>query len=193
MIAMTGRQPHADFDLAGKGLLIPSLQPEPLPISQIAPSPCTEACPAGINVKAYVSLIAEGRFDEALNVVRQHCPLPGVCGRVCPAPCEDVCRRSEVDDPVAIRSLKRFVADYGLENPGPLPSPTDLHSDRVAIIGAGPAGLTTAYDLRLSGYPVDVFEAEAEPGGMLRYGIAAYRLPEDILNSEIASLCASGI
>jgi NADPH-dependent glutamate synthase beta subunit-like oxidoreductase/coenzyme F420-reducing hydrogenase delta subunit/Pyruvate/2-oxoacid:ferredoxin oxidoreductase delta subunit len=179
--------------LGGAGLLVPRLQPDPFPIQAVEPSPCTQACPAGINVKSYVSLIAEGRFAEALEVVRERCPLPGICGRICHHPCETVCKRCEVDEPVAIRALKRFVADLELELPQPTPPPPPDKTERVAIIGSGPAGLTAVYDLRLAGYPVKVFEAEPEPGGMLRYGIADYRLPTDVLDTEIGVLTRAGI
>ena len=107
--------PTGILQLEGTGLLVPTIQSEPLPISAIEPAPCTQACPAGVNVKAYTSLIAERRFAEALEVVRRHCPLPGVCGRVCDHPCEAVCRRGQFDDPIAIRALKRFVADLETE------------------------------------------------------------------------------
>lgn len=172
-------------------LLIPALQPEALPIAQIRPSPCTLACPAGINVKGYVSLIAEGRHDEALETIRRRCPLPAICGRICHHPCEKACRRGRYDDPVAIRSLKRFAADHA--NARVAPAPPILHDERIAIVGSGPAGLTAAYDLRLEGYGVTIFEAASEPGGMLRYGIADYRLPRDVLDREIEVLCRSGI
>ncbi len=162
----------------------------------IPPSPCTRACPAGVNVKAYVSLIAEGRFGQALEVVRRNCPLPGICGRVCHHPCEEACLRGEIDAPVAIRALKRFVADLALELPAPeaaVEAKAPLRSHRVAVIGAGPAGLTAAYDLRRAGYPVTVFEAAPEPGGMLRYGIAPYRLPREVLDAEIETLARAGL
>jgi len=179
--------------LDGFGLVVPSLQAEPFELLAVEPSPCTQACPAGINVKSYVSLIAEGRFAEALEVVRERCPLPGICGRICHHPCESVCKRQEIDEPVAIRALKRFVADLGLELPDP-PPPIPAHkSERVAIIGSGPAGLAAAYDLRRAGYPVTVFEAEPEAGGMLRYGIADYRLPPDVLDAEIGVLERAGV
>ncbi len=162
-------------------------------IRSIPPSPCTRACPAGINVKAYVSLIAEGRFGEALEVVRRNCPLPGICGRVCHHPCEAACLRGGIDSPVAIRALKRFVADLELEPAESEPPREPLRSHRVAVVGAGPAGLTAAYDLRRAGYPVTVFEAAPEPGGMLRYGIAPYRLPREVLDAEIEVLVRAGL
>lgn len=183
-----------DFDdLAGRGLYAPSLQPQPYPIRRIEPAPCTQACPAGINVKAYVSLIAEERFAEALEVVRARCPLPGVCGRICHAPCEIACNRGSTDEPVAIRALKRFISDREDELTRPLAPPQRRRKGRVAIIGSGPAGLTAAFDLRMAGYPVTVFEAESEPGGMLRYGIADYRLPPELLAKEINVMLRAGV
>ena len=172
-------------------LLIPTLQPEAMPIAAIRPSPCTLACPAGINVKGYVSLMAEGRHAEALETIRRRCPLPAICGRVCHHPCEKACRRGRYDDPVAIRSLKRFAADHAHVDPLRPPPITQTH--RVAVVGSGPAGLTAAYDLRLAGYGVTVFEGASEPGGMLRYGIADYRLPREVLDAEIDTLCRAGV
>ncbi|MBI5837091.1 MAG: FAD-dependent oxidoreductase [Candidatus Eisenbacteria bacterium] len=181
------------LELQGRGLLVPTLQSEPLPVRAIDPSPCTAACPAGINVKAYVSLIAERRFAEALEVVRRRCPLPGICGRVCHHPCENACKRGHSDEPIAIRALKRVVADRERDFPRPAPPPGPTRSGRVAIVGSGPAGLTAAYDLALAGYPVTVFEADSEPGGMLRYGIADYRLPPGVLDAEIGVLQRAGV
>lgn len=187
---------HLGSDLigpAGAGLLLHEIHSGPLAIRPIEPAPCTAACPAGINVKAYVSLISEGRFGEALEVVRRHCPLPSICGRVCHHPCEAACLRASVDAPIAIRALKRFVADAGLVGSEAAPMPDENRAEKVAVVGSGPAGLTAAYDLRLQGYPVTIFEAAPKPGGMLRYGIADYRLPPDVLDAEIAILCRTGI
>ncbi len=171
---------------------VPALLPDPLPMRFIDPAPCTVACPAGVNVKAYVSLIAEGRFSEALEEVRRRCTLPSVCGRICHAPCEPACLRAEHDDPLAIRALKRFVSDLAPEAPAVLPEPPH-RVERVAVVGSGPAGLTAAYDLRQAGFPVTVLEAMPEPGGMLRHGIADYRLPPDVLDAEIDTLLSCGI
>ena len=181
--------PVTTESLAGARLRVPALGGAPFELTAVEPSPCTNACPAGINVKAYVSLIAEGMFAEALEVVRDRCPLPGICGRICHHPCESACRR---DEPIAIRALKRFVADVADETP-PAMLPVVHPESRVAVIGSGPAGLAAAWDLRRAGYPVTIFESEAEPGGMLRYGIAPYRLPRKVLDAEIDYLLASGI
>ncbi len=156
------------------------------PIGKVDASPCMEACPAGVNVKAYVSLIAAGKFHEALHVVRKNNPLPGICGRVCTHPCETYCNRNQIDSPVAIRSLKRFVADYELDHPIPKPQKTaGTRKEKIAIIGSGPAGLTAAHDLARSGFNVTIFEELSEPGGMLIAGIPSYRMPRDILKIEI--------
>ncbi len=156
------------------------------PIGKVDASPCMEACPAGVNVKAYVSLIAAGKFHEALHVVRKNNPLPGICGRVCTHPCETYCNRNQIDSPVAIRSLKRFVADYELDHPIPKPQKTaGTRKEKIAIIGSGPAGLTAAHDLVKSGFNVTIFEELSEPGGMLIAGIPSYRMPRDILKIEI--------
>jgi NADPH-dependent glutamate synthase beta subunit-like oxidoreductase/coenzyme F420-reducing hydrogenase delta subunit/NAD-dependent dihydropyrimidine dehydrogenase PreA subunit len=164
------------------------------PVNAIEPSPCMRACPAGVNVKAYVSLIAAGRFSEALRVVKEKNPFPGICGRVCTHPCETFCNRAEIDEPVAIRGLKRFVADYELHHPYIFHQPgSQKNNKRVAIIGSGPAGLTAAIDLNRAGCDVTVFEAMNKPGGMLTAGIPAFRLPRDIISHEIDAITAAGV
>jgi heterodisulfide reductase subunit A len=155
-------------------------------------APCVGACPAGINVQGYVQLIGQGKYREALSLILEKLPLPGVLGRVCPHPCETVCRRAEVDQPIAICDLKRFVADQvDLES---LPAPEIAErAEKVAVIGSGPAGLTAAHDLRLKGYQVTLFEAQDRLGGMLRVGIPDYRLPQGILDREIGRILRLGV
>ncbi|UCH11435.1 MAG: FAD-dependent oxidoreductase [Fidelibacterota bacterium] len=168
--------------------------PQAKPIAVVEPSPCTRACPAGVNVKAYVSLIAAGRFQEALEVVRQRNPLPGICGRVCTHPCEVACNLGDIDSPVAICWLKRFVADYELTHPQAKPEPiSQTRKEKVAVIGSGPAGLTAANDLVRLGFGVTVFEALSTPGGMLVAGIPAYRLPRNIVAAEIDAIRHLGV
>jgi len=158
-------------------------------------SPCENTCPANINVPGYVSLIAAGRFQDAYNLVMQENPFPAVCGRICTRPCERKCRRGTVDEPVAIRELKRFAADYAFKNE--LPYKMQLtypkKEQRVAIIGAGASGLTCAYYLVNIGYDVDVFESENVAGGVLAFGIPEYRLPEAILQHEINLIKQAGV
>lgn len=155
-------------------------------------APCVMTCPAGINVQGYVQLIAQGKYKEAVSLIMQRLPLPGVLGRVCPHPCEAQCRRAEADKPIAIRNLKRFAADQ--VNPDELPTPEIRErAEKIAIIGSGPAGLTTAYYLRLKGFQITIFEAQKVLGGMLRLGIPDYRLPLHILDREIAYILRLGI
>jgi len=156
--------------------------------------PCRAACPAGVNVQGYVALVSQKKFEEAIEVIRRDNPFPAVCGRVCFHPCERECERGNFDEPLAINAIKRFLADYELKKGRKMPEPiTPTHEEKVAVIGSGPSGLTAAYHLVKRGYPVTVFESLPEPGGMLRYGIPAYRLPKDILDAEIEYLKALGI
>jgi heterodisulfide reductase subunit A len=155
-------------------------------------APCVQTCPAGTNVQGYVALIKLGKYKEAVQLMMEKLPFPGSLGRVCPAPCEKVCRRVEVDSAVSIRDLKRFAADQ--VKPGDLPVPAiDDREEKVAVIGSGPAGLTVAYYMRLKGYQVTVFEALNKLGGMLRVGIPDYRLPQEVLDAEIDYLLKHGI
>lgn len=156
--------------------------------------PCRVACPAGVNAQGYISLIAQGKFKEAIEVLRRTMPFPGVCGRVCTHPCEVECERGKVDQPVAICSLKRFMADYELREGREKATPVEqIKKGKVAIIGAGPAGLACAYDLIKGGRAVTVFEAAPQAGGLLRYGIPEYRLPREIIASEISYIEELGV
>jgi len=161
-------------------------------IEKLDRAPCVIACPAGVNVQGYVQLVGQGKYEQAVRLIMERLPLPGVLGRVCPHPCESQCRRLEVDQAIAIKDLKRHAADHvDLENL-PLPEIVD-REERVAVVGSGPAGLTVAYYLRLKGYRVTMFEALDCLGGMLRVGIPDYRLPPDILDKEINYLLKTGI
>jgi formate dehydrogenase beta subunit len=154
--------------------------------------PCRDTCPAGMDVPAYIRLIAQGDFTEAAAVVRESVPLPGVLGRVCYHPCEERCRRAEVDEPVAICALKMFAAGWG-ESRAEQSAQAEASGKRVAVVGSGPAGLTAAYFLALKGHEVTVLEAAPKPGGMLRYGIPQYRLPEAELDREISEIERLGV
>lgn len=156
--------------------------------------PCRAACPAHVNVQAYVSLIQRGKFKEAVEIIRKDLPFPAICGRVCFSPCEDACARVNVDQAVAIRGLKRLVADIEREQ-GRVKgkSVPKKYSEKVAIIGAGPAGLTAAYELAKMGYPVTVFERMPEPGGMMRYCIPNFRLEKFVVANEIAYIQDIGV
>ncbi len=154
---------------------------------------CTDACPGGLSAQGYVALIAQGKFKEALALIRETVPLPSVCGRICHHPCEEACLRKEIDAPVAIAALKSCVRDLaGGEGMGP-PAPTEKRKEKVAIVGAGPAGLTAAYRLALKGFGVKIFEATAKPGGMLWWGIPEYRLPKAVLKADVDFVLRAGI
>jgi len=161
---------------------------------RLIPTPCQDACPVGIDVPSYIALIAWGKFNEAVDLIREDNPFPAICGRVCNHPCELNCKMGEFDKPVAIRSLKRFCADYVLKNEGyKRPSIQNQKEERVAIIGSGPAGLTAAYNLARLGYRVTIFEALPVAGGMLSAGIPDYRLPREIVKAEIDAICSLGV
>lgn len=151
--------------------------------------PCVHACPAGNDVRAFVAATGRRDYDRALEILLQTSPLPGVCGRVCPAPCMEACNRAGFDASVHVRDLERFVAEHGRRPPPTHP----WRSSPVAVVGSGPAGLSVAYHAARLGYPVTVYESGDEPGGLLRTGIPPYRLPRDVLDSEIGYLRAHGV
>jgi len=162
--------------------------------NDLVSSPCHHTCPIDTEACSYVALIAQGKFKEALEVNRWVNPLPSVCGRVCHHPCELRCRAGEIGEPIAIRHLKRFVADYERTNGGrPSVKSVPKKYEKVAIVGSGPAGLMAGWELGKLGYDVTIFEAESVPGGMLSWAIPEYRLPKDILYSEIDAIKELGI
>lgn len=163
------------------------------PLYQDKPAPCQQGCPVGENIAHYMRAVQRGRFEEGWRLIMEDNPLPSVMGRVCYHPCETACNRGEYDEPVAIHAVERFLGDYGLSRGLEMDSPERPRREQIAIIGAGPAGLSAAYHLARRGYPVTVFEALSEPGGILRWGIPPYRLPRDILRQEIARLEAHDV
>ncbi len=174
----------------------PQTYPNCFAIEKMQRGPCGIACPAGVNVQGYVALIKQKKYAEALALIREEIPFPAVCGRVCHHPCEQECYRGEVDEPVAIAALKRFVVDWERDHLSECEPPSSFEitqQEKVAIIGAGPAGLTAAYCLGKLGYEVVVFEALPEAGGMMRVGIPEYRLPRDVLDAEIDWLERRGV
>jgi formate dehydrogenase major subunit len=156
--------------------------------------PCETACPASIGIKGFLALAREGREGEAAALIREKAPFPGTLGRVCPRPCEAECRRNRVEGPVAVCNMKRYVADAELaaaaDGRPELPAPAAPSGKRVAVIGAGPSGMTAAYFLRLQGHAVTVFEKRRAAGGMLRYGIPYFRLPHETLETEFGAVIA---
>lgn len=154
---------------------------------------CQANCPLGVNVQGYMALTRAGRYDQALALIREDNVLPGICGRVCHHPCEAACRRADVDAPLAIRDIKRFLADAAAGQNAPARLPAATRPEKIAVVGSGPAGLAAAADLARRGFSVSVFEREALAGGLLRYGIGPHRLPREILDREIAAIAAMGV
>ena len=157
-------------------------------------SACQHACPAGIDVPNYVAAIARGKYERAVEIIRERNPFPAVCGRICIHPCEFKCRRGELDDPVAIRALKRFVSDWYFDHIGRAKQPFPVtKGQKVAVVGAGPAGLTCAYFLAKMGYVVTVFEAQSVAGGMLGITVPEFRLPRKVIQQEVEYIESCGV
>ena len=162
-------------------------------------SPCKTACPAHIAIQGYLQLTKEGKYREALELIKKDNPLPAICGSICNKYCEAECTRGEVDDPVAIDDVKRFVAELDLNSktryiPEPVvPSLKGKFDQKIAVIGSGPAGLSCAYYLALKGYKPTVFEKNDKPGGMLMYGIPTFKLEKDIIEAEVDIIKEMGV
>ncbi len=163
------------------------------PVHEEKMPPCNNACPAGNNIQGFIKLVREGKLLDAWKLIKETSPLPGVCGRVCPHPCEKECNRGKYDEAMAIHTLERLVADYAISEKVTEKSKAASKKERIAIVGSGPAGLSCAYFLVKEGYQVTVSEALPEVGGMLRVGIPKYRLPRKILDKEIADIKALGV
>lgn len=162
------------------------------PLYQNKLPPCKAACPAGNDIQGYIDLVRQGKFKEGLELIKETNPLPSVLGRVCYHPCEEKCNRGELDEAIAIHNIERFLGDYGLTLPGEKEA-RKKREEKIAIIGSGPAGLSCAYQLARMGYGVTIFEALPVPGGMLAVAIPDYRLPQDVVQKEIAAIEALGV
>ncbi len=174
--------------------LYPQAVPNAFAIEKRGIAPCRDACPAGQRAQGYIALIHEGRYDDALRVIKEDNPFPGICGRICNHRCEDACNRAKVDEAINIRALKRFVTDQVYAKPRVAPEPAERkYQQRAAIIGAGPCGLTAAQDLCREGYAVTVLEALPVAGGMLRVGVPEYRLPTEIIEREVQDILDLGV
>ncbi|MBW1981259.1 MAG: FAD-dependent oxidoreductase [Deltaproteobacteria bacterium] len=165
-----------------------------MPVTIMQTPPCTYSCPAGNDIRGFLrSLASRKDYEEAWHVLTRTNPLPATCGRVCPHPCEEGCNRRDFDTPLAINSAERAVGDFGLEENLTHKKLISARKEKVAIIGSGPAGLSCAFHLAKRGFQIKIFEAYAEPGGMMRYGIPSYRLPNYVLKQEIDKILALGI
>ncbi len=188
---------HIQTALETKDIILkfPKITPITYTVRKINTSPCKDGCPIDTDVKAYLGLIATGKFEKALEIVKKDNPIPGICGRICVHPCETECTRDEIDQPLAICALKRFLADYELRH-GSTPDLAGVKSTKkgkIAIIGSGPTGLTAANDLIRLGYKVTVFEELPVAGGMLYTGIPEYRLPRNIIKTEVNAIKELGV
>ena len=157
------------------------------------PAPCHNACPVDGDIATWIQFVRDHEYQEAWLTLTDNNPLPAVAGRICHRPCEDSCNRGQLDEPIAIRCLERFVGDMALDNGWAFPVTDTSRADAIAIVGGGPAGLAAACHLRRMGYAVTLFEAQPQLGGVLRYGIPPYRLPRDILDAEIQRIVDLGI
>ena len=174
--------------------LYPQGVPNAYAIAKQGIAPCRDACPAHQRAQGYIALIREGRYADAIRVIKEDNPFPGICGRICNHRCETACNRGKVDEPISIASLKRFVTDQVYAQPRPPVAPVPRqYTQRIAIVGAGPAGLTCAQDLTKQGYAVSVFEALPVAGGMLRVGVPEFRLPRWIVDREVQDIIDLGV
>jgi NADPH-dependent glutamate synthase beta subunit-like oxidoreductase len=147
--------------------------------------PCNVGCPAGENIQSWLALVEAGRYEEAWRALVEDNPFPAIHGRVCYHPCESGCNRAELDSAVSIHSVERFLGDLALERGWVLPRPVTGSGKRVLVVGGGPSGLAAAYHLARRGHEVEIRDAAERPGGMMRYGIPAYRLPREIVNVQV--------
>ncbi len=175
--------------------LYPQAVPNKFTISKLGEAPCYDACPLHGDPSGYVALTAEGRYQEALDLVREKNPFPAICGRICQHPCETECSRCKVDEPVSIAYIKRFLADWEMGHGEEKTPAAEIieNGKKVAIIGSGPAGLTAARELRKMGYSPAIYESRAKAGGMMTLGIPSYRLPHEIIEKEIKDITDLGV
>jgi NADH-quinone oxidoreductase subunit F len=183
---------HEEDSLRGE--IYRNREPGSVPFGEdLPPAPCQEACPLGQDVRGYIERVAAGKPEEALAIVRESNPLPSVCGFICSRPCEDVCLRKWIDDPLSIRALKRYLMERPSTEKPPPPSPSKRMGRPISIIGSGPAGLSAAHTLARMGYRARIFEAHPRPGGMLAMGIPPFRLPQRAFEEDIGSIEAMGV
>jgi len=174
--------------------LYPQAMPGAFAIEKIGTAPCKATCPAHVSIQGYIALINQGKYREALELFKEEHPFPGICGRICHHPCEEICTRSDVDKPLAIQYLHWFLADMDLASETPyVPEVKEKREEKVAIVGSGPAGLAVAYNLAKEGYQVTVFEKLSVIGGMMAVGIPEYRLPREIIASEVKVIQDMGV
>ncbi|PLX52588.1 MAG: hypothetical protein C0611_07830, partial [Desulfobacteraceae bacterium] len=165
-----------------------------MPINVMHTPPCNHACPAGNDIRGFLRVLAEKKdYEQAWHMLTRTNPFPAVCGRVCPHPCEGGCNRRDFDEPLAINCAERAVGDYGLENNLKHKKLIETRKEKVAVIGSGPAGFSCAFHLAKRGFQVKIYEANSEPGGMMRYGIPSYRQPNYVLKQEIDNILSLGV